>query len=513
MRRKNIAAVPSNDSVAPSTARSSGVQPVHGAPVTIEAPASPARSWSVYQEAVFANVREGTGHTVVLARAGSGKTTTIVEAMRHVPSGCSVLMVAFNKAIATELQSRAPAGVTVSTLHSYGYAAIRSAFGNVRLNDRKVETLVKARLGEETETREYRQAVIKAVGLAKGTLAEEKADIGNMIDSFGLEVDDGEREGFCTDVIAILDACKLNTKEIDFDDMVWFPVVFGLRVRRYDRVFVDETQDLNLCQIELALAACAEGGRICAVGDDRQAIYGFRGADARAVPRVINSLSATVLPLSVTYRCARAIVEVAREIVPDLEAAPNATEGEVLDCNTNEMKRDAKPGDFVLSRSNAPLIATCLAFLKAGKPATVAGRDIGAGLRALIEKSKARSVPALAAWLERWVDREIARVTKRNPDADTSAITDKAECIHALSEGAASVGEIVARIESLFSDRDPSEMILCATTHKAKGLERERVWMLADTYKAGRSVEEANLYYVAVTRAKRTLCMVTPAEA
>jgi len=487
----------------PDTARSG---------VVAVAPVAPAnttgRSWSVYQEAVFADVREGTGHTVVRARAGSGKTTTIVEAFKHVPAGLSVLMVAFNKSIATELQSRAPNGVTVSTLHSYGFAAVRSAFGSVRLDDRKVDALVRARCGEARETFEYRKILGRAVSLGKGTLAESMADIGDIIDGYDLEIGEAQREGFCRDAIEITAQCKANTKAIDFDDMIWLPVVHGLRVKRYDRVFVDETQDLNACQIQLALAACATGGRICAVGDDRQAIYGFRGADANAMGRVIDGLSAKVLPLSVTYRCARSIVDVAKVIVPDLEAASSAIDGDVIYVSPETMRKDAAPGDFVLSRSNAPIVSLCLAFLKDGKPATIAGRDVGAGLRALVEKSRAESVPALAEWLGIWRDREIARVTKRRHDADTTGIEDKAACVHALAEGAASIAEVIAKIESLFSDADNANRIVCSTTHKAKGLERDRVYVLKSTYRAQRNTEEANLWYVAVTRARKSLFIV-----
>ena len=75
--------------------------------------------WSSYQEAIFKNIAEGKGHTVVKARAGSGKTTTIMEALNHIPPHVrreQVALFAFNKEIAETLKSKAPAGVKVSTL-------------------------------------------------------------------------------------------------------------------------------------------------------------------------------------------------------------------------------------------------------------------------------------------------------------------------------------------------------------------------------------------------------------
>lgn len=173
------------------------------------------------------------------------------------------------------------------------------------------------------------------------------------------------------------------------------------------------------------------------------------------------------------------------------------------------MRTLARPGDFVISRKNAPLMGACLAFLKAGVPAVVAGRDVGASLRALIDKSGASSVPALTEWLDEWQAREIDRLSKRrNADAAIDAACDKVECINALAEGATSVSEIRAKIEALFSDKDDASRIVCTTVHKAKGLERDRAFVLTSTFQIKRGVEEANLYYVAVTRARKSLFMV-----
>lgn len=88
---------------------------------------------------------------------------------------------------------------------------------------------------------------------------------------------------------------------------------------------------------------------------------------------------------------------------------------------------------------------------------------------------------------------------------------DNAECVWRLAQGAKSVLEVLGKIEMLFSDLDKQCHILLSTTHKAKGLERERVWLLESTYRRGASVEEDNLWYVAVTRAKRELRLVQAA--
>lgn len=479
------------------------------------------REASAYQAAIFADIESGTGHSVIRARAGTGKTSTIVAALSYVPKGLSVLFVAFNKSIATELQSRAPAGVEVSTLHSLGFACVRNAFRGARLDNRKLDNIVQGRLGTAKETLSLRNLVSKAVAFAKGNLCSEPRDLSAMIDDM---IASGQAEwpsdlaitmdSVVADVVWVLDQCKVQTHVIDFDDMVWFPIVHNLSVWQRDRVFVDETQDLNKCQIALALKACKPTGRICAVGDDRQAIYAFRGADARALDNVVDALKAKVLPLSITYRCASKIVDMAKQIVPDYEAAPGAAEGEIVALNVDVLAEKAKPGDFIISRANAPLVGLCLAFLRAGTPARVQGRDVGANLIALVRKSGASTIGDLTAWIDDWATKEVERLCRRvrpsSPAID--AVYDKAECIQALCEGAPSVDALIAKIETMFTDSDDSRMVVLGTTHKLKGLERERAFVLGWTYRVGRGVEEDNLWYVAITRAKSYLGIVAKSK-
>jgi DNA helicase-2/ATP-dependent DNA helicase PcrA len=290
---------------------------------------------------------------------------------------------------------------------------------------------------------------------------------------------------------------------------VWLPVVLGLRVPQFDRVFVDETQDFNRTMVELALMACAPGGRICAVGDDRQAIYGFRGADERAIPSLITRLDAKRLALSVCYRCAKSIVRLAAETVSDIEVAPGAEIGIVDKVGEGRMLEQARPGDFVLSRTNAPLIQLFFRFVSKSVPVKVAGRDVGARIADLVSRSRADTVDALTRRIEQWRRRERARLEAQDPPGDTDTVDDMAECVTILAAGARSIAEVDARIKDIFAEDAKSEdLLILSSTHKAKGAERQRVWLLEDTYRNKPSVEEDNLWYVAVTRAQRELYLV-----
>jgi superfamily I DNA/RNA helicase len=468
------------------------------------------RNWSNYQIDIFNDIATGEGNTQVDALAGTGKTSTIVEGFYYLPKGQSTLMCAFNKKIQQELETRSPAGVEVKTLHALGFAACKRAFPLManRPDDKgdKLAGFIKAERGDDPETYELRANLSKAVSLCKGYLAENAQMIDSIMDKHDVDPCNEERASFIGSVIKVMDACKKDTSRIDFDDMIWMPNVHGLRLTQYGRVMIDEAQDLNLAQINLALNSCGRGGRILSVGDEFQAIYGFRGADSNAIQNIVDRLASKRMPLSVTYRCAKAIVAIAQTLVPGLEAAPGAEEGLVADIPASQLEKMVRPGDFILSRVNAPLIKWCLTLLKARIPANIQGRDMGKSLGALIKKSKAKDVSSFLAWLNEYEAMEVERLVKAKRDTDT--LSDKLECLRVLCEGTNSLEDVRDNLDKLFHDGDDKDRVILSSTHKAKGLERDTVFMLKDTYRPSKGQEEANLTYVAYTRAKKNLYLV-----
>ena len=231
------------------------------------------------------------------------------------------------------------------------------------------------------------------------------------------------------------------------------------------------------------------------------------------------ALNAKVLPLSVSYRCSKAVIREAQKMVPHIQAHEGAQEGSVQECREADMMAGVGPGDFILSRTNAPLMGVCLALLRDGTAAAIQGRDVGAKLVTQIRKAKTDDVGAMLEHLSAWTEREAVRLAARKLDAQVEVIRDVEECIRAIAAGETSCREVIAKIERMFSDGDPSKRVVLSTTHRAKGAERHNVWLLRDTYLRSRggkngaprippSIEEHNLYYVAVTRAKRNLYLV-----
>lgn len=473
----------------------------------------PLARWSIAQRDVFKEVATASGHAIILARAGCGKTTTLTEACKYVPAGKSALACAFNKEIERELSRRLPPGIDCSTLHGLGLRAVARAW-NAQPDERDSwnEGWLKA-----LPKGSPKGAIAKIASLCKSMLISEESAIIREARARGLWPRTlGEREDkrIAGQIQAFMDYALKPHKLVSFDDMVYVAAKLDLVGMSYDIVFVDETQDMSAAQLRVARNHLQEGGRLVLIGDDRQAIYAFRGADSQGIERMRRELKAKVLPLTTTYRCAKAIVALAKAIVPDFEAAPGNPEGTVSRCSELEMENRASAGDAILSRKNAPLVATCLSLIRTGKRARVRGKDIGRELASLVRKSGASTVKELLVFLDGWVKDAIDKLPKAETEEDSARVEeaaqkiyDTAETLRSLAEGLTSVSDVLARIEDIFGDETGDGVILLSSVHKAKGLEWNRVFLLEWTMRSG-SVEEDNIRYVAITRAKSELVFV-----
>lgn len=284
---------------------------------------------------------------------------------------------------------------------------------------------------------------------------------------------------------------------------------------------VHNCQDQSLPQLTMMRRIVKADGRIVVVGDDRQAIYAFRGACSDGLDMMKTALGAAEAPLTTTYRCPKAVVALAAQIVPDYHAAPEAPDGTVEELNEAGMIERVKIGDAILSRVNAPLMPLCLGLLRKGIPARIEGRDIGRQLQGMVRKLNGKSVPDFLRKLDTWLSKQVKRAlcSKKGADAKCDQLRDMADTLSAVAEGAASIGEIEKRLGDLFQDSDQcaKPAVVLSSTHKAKGLEYFRVFILRDTFRRNggkrvmspeESKQESNCYYVALTRSQNYLALV-----
>lgn len=520
-------------------------------------------------------------HLIIEALAGTGKTTTLTEGLKVLkgeepaitPSpqqqaiweslllsedAHTIGFCAFNSSIAKELQKRVPKGVDARTMHSLGLRGITASFGRLIAGDEgqyRVQDIM-AEI-EGVDIRELRKksfdvvrAADRLVQLVKMNLIEPEDGAGwelaldALVDHYEVELEGQFRNRVYDLVPQIIERCKDvdRDRRIDFNDMIWLPVVLNLHIPQMDLLLVDECQDLNRCQQALAKKA---GRRMVFCGDKNQAIYGFAGADAKSMDRLKEELGETprgcqVLPLTVTRRCGKAIVQEAKQYVPRFEAHETNPGGAVhyyslLDPKALEPEQrihedvDAihyldktEPGDMILCRANSPLVREFFRILKAGKKASIQGSDIGKGLVTTIRKlmkpvplNLQQSVPELMAKVTDWKHEETeAELAKRTPDeSKINRVRDRADCIVMFAQGKSRVDDIIYQIERIFTDQQSCPGLKLSTIHKAKGLEARRVFFIDPfQYSKGKggwkNDQEKNLRYVAITRAIEELVYV-----
>jgi superfamily I DNA/RNA helicase len=258
-------------------------------------------------------------------------------------------------------------------------------------------------------------------------------------------------------------------------------------------------------QLRLALAATSEFGRVCVCGDEKQAIYGFRGADSNSLDRLKDALGAEELGLKTTYRCPKSVVRLANHFVADYYAADEAPEGTVVE---KASVLTAEPGDFVLSRTNAALVGPCLDLIRTGKRAYIKGSEIGKAALTLVEKlGPCADLAVLKKKLDRQLKTALDKIGDGCSRADTAKrihLRDQYDVVEAFIEGSDTYAALLANIRATFADAPKDDAIMCSTVHKAKGLEATNVFLVVDTFKRS-SDEEDNICYVAATRAKRSL--------
>ena len=482
---------------------------------------------SPYQQAIFDFVQRGTGNAIIDAVAGSGKSTTIVEALKYTQG--SALFLAFNKSIATALQPRVPAHVQARTFHSLCYSPVLKVTGARAVNTDKIRDIVRRTL-TEADAKMYGAFVRKLVGLARqigvGCLCEDTEEAWSALVEHHDIVLESE---YANEAEGIALARKIlrtsnQSSEVDFDDMLYFAVLKGVRLPAFDWVFVDEAQDTNAIQRAILRKLLARGGRLIAVGDAAQAIYGFRGADSNALNLLAEEFAPCErLPLSVTYRCARAITEYAQDYVPAIQPREGAPEGEVNALDQDFKLTDLGQRDIVICRTTAPLIDLGYQMLRARIPLRILGKDIGEGLAALVRKCDRRGagLEAMLTALEKWRIRESEKAIAKGQDSRAEAIEDKASALallaEGLPEGRRTVAVLLRVLEELFTDAN--SRVTLSTVHKAKGLEAETVWWLGRSLCPSRwakqewqQQQEANIIYVAITRAALRLNMIETAK-
>lgn len=479
---------------------------------------------SPQQEAFIKEAGSGSDNILMEACAGSGKTTTAVWGVEEMDGETKVLATAFNVRNADDLRERMPANAHCKNFNGLGHGAWGKRIRK-KLELKKWKSAdIKRSMGmgkEDHPDLTRLVALAKANGLVptdapggmNGLIEDTEENWQSLIDTHDLDVG----------LTAIQAARELLTNSIilawkgiiDFDDQLYMSAIYQGTFEQFDVIVVDEAQDVSPIQRHMIHNIAGDQivkgvrARILALGDRHQSIYGFRGADHTSMGRFEEEFNCKTMPLTISFRCPKAIVAEARRFVDHIEPHPAAPEGEVI-----HMKgwghRTFEPGDVILCRNTKPLIHLAFTLLRAGVGCVVLGREIGEQLQKLIDKTGTMD---LDLCVERLLEVKFKKMDEAKNKAAGGIWEDRVDSVIAIAEKVNSVVELKHRIQKMFDNtRAP---IVLSTVHKAKGLEWDRVFFLDRDLIPSRYAktdyefeQENNILYVCITRAKEALIYI-----
>ncbi len=496
----------------------------------------------------------------VIAAAGSGKTAVLTERIaRRVDDESAderhVLAVTFSRQAASELTRRLAAldvrGANVGTFHGIAFGVLRQRWTDLGRPAPSLTTNREGLLGEALRTIDLGGRRRPQLNEANTELDWSRARLFSAEDYAAKVRQHGRRTKTAPDALAEVFAqyrtLKQRRRVIDFDDLLEQLLeetrcdeAFATQLRwRFRHFFVDEFQDIN--PLQHAVLETWRGGRsdLCVVGDPRQAIYGWNGAEPGLLADVEQTYPGIrVIRLQRNFRCSPAIVDAAATVLVasttvDDTLAARPPSGSIALAGVSDERAEAElvaarlrqlhlPGRSwgsmaVLARTNGQLEPIAAALDAARIPNVLTARPPALAddpaRRALLLAARAQSTAELLSGWARDLDDGIERVADSRlhrrlagavrryltsfPDGTGAAFLDWFE----LTEGAD-------------ERRRTSHQVELLTFHAAKGREWRTVAVVgveaglvphstASTAEA--AAEEARLLYVALTRASDEL--------
>lgn len=464
------------------------------------------------QLAIVEAARSTSDNLLISALAGAAKTSSLVLIAEALPE-TKILCLAFNKKIAVEMQERLPSNCKAMTLNALGHRTWMDAIGRrLRIESSKTYNIVSELINEKPSADRSslfdRMAELMRLvdfGKACGYVPSGHYDRAKRLmgdEDFFAHLD--ERLSPAEEDL-IRDATLRSLKQAfdglcDFNDQILMPTVFHGAFPRYPLILVDEAQDLSALN-HATLRKLVGTRRLIAVGDQCQAIYGFRGAHEDGMAKLRNDFSMREMTLSISFRCPQRIIEHVHWRAPHMKWPEWAKPGLVEYLDTWSAADLAEDG-VIICRNNAPLFGIAIRLLKNGRTCELDGKDIIQSITKVMRKfgsSDMRQVDVLDR-INAWCLAEKEKTKKRAHNR----IDDRAECMRIFARQGADLGAALAYAQHLMNLHSPLKLM---TGHKSKGLEFNHVYFL-DNHLVGEEEQDPNLRYVIATRAKETLTYI-----
>jgi superfamily I DNA/RNA helicase len=490
-------------------------------------------SVSAEHHAIFEFVRCGIGHGLIEATAGAGKTSTLLELSKMIPSDIQAAYVAFAKQNVDDVRGKLPNHILATTLHGLGYAALRNAIGGqFEVKPNKYADLAGEMLTEQgftgSEMQKTRRLMNDLLMQCRFAMVDpnNRALVEEVAINRNFEMPgDPLLIEFAFSQLPRLQKRGLEMVRrgvIDFSDQIYAPLVQNHAKPRFDSLFIDEAQDLSAMQLELVCRLIQPSGRMLFVGDRYQAIMGFAGADFYSLDSIQQRTNATTFTLSISHRCPKLHVELAKHISPNMKASADVHDGEIASIEYKALIRwVAKSKDcLVLARTNATLTEAFFDLIDGGVACAFKGKNIERYIR-LAERLPDNYSGWLGSLSALQADeyKKLDKLTTKQREARAEDIKDmfytmRVYVINAIKKLKLTPAKLVQFIKDMHQPRGNNKIRL-TTVHSAKGLEADEVFIidpLGFIAVASRSTEalhaEAAVQFVALTRSKRLLVLV-----
>ncbi|MGR3912264.1 MAG: UvrD-helicase domain-containing protein [Candidatus Rhabdochlamydia sp.] len=268
------------------------------------------------------------GHVLVLAGAGSGKTSVITHRIAHliqdkkIPSS-AILGLTFTNKAAEEMLNRVSSMISVkdakllqlSTFHRFCMRVLRKhifALGFTSTfslyNEKEVRRLLNQLAREELS----HDGDLPSLETVIGVIAEAKNN--------GIHPDLLQTDALSKTLYHKLQIAMRACNAVDFDSLLFLtlqlfeehPSILELYQTQFRYIMIDEYQDTNMVQYRLSKLLSEKHKNLCVVGDDDQAIYGWRGAD---IKNILQFTADTTIKLEQNYRSTPTILEAANRVI------------------------------------------------------------------------------------------------------------------------------------------------------------------------------------------------------
>lgn len=464
-------------------------------------------------------------HIICRACAGSGKTTQLkflAQELQETSWLRDAEFVAFANRNAQSLEKCLPKNIKSSTTHQFMLRVLQEHF-HFQIKLGKTWLMLRDMIQPNSPEWKLRKRIVDLVSRAKaeGLTYKDDQKIFALIEKYGLPSTNSDK--VVDFARQILDEGKdLSTHGVDFDDMLYLPIIYNLPIPQRSLVAIDECQDFSAVQLQLLEKFAENGTRIFAVGDPAQAIYGFRGALSDSFERVCYILKNSKLKcefghLPISYRLDRENIKYANGILGSEDMMPRKDAGKGIvttDLTSEDLVANVGFGDIIECRHWAPIMKIRYFLWKSRKRCVIMG-DHGEK-NALISHAKELSQNTKYAdeFVKKVQDWELS-LSEHLSGWQLNQARDVAECLKVIAPHTdGTTKSLISEINSLYCKPKPGIekcAVLLGTIHSFKGDEANRVWRLSSKAPCRNdedTKQELNCDYVAATRGKHEYHMI-----